>query len=112
LKYFLYLLGVILVLGTVLVAIPLFFPKSCNTFEYIAKRDLNKIALAIEAFKVQNNAYPINLNVLVPEYMDRIRRDPWGNRYSYAVGKDNFVVKSLGADSKPGGIESAKDIEF
>lgn len=52
------------------------------------------------------------LSVLVPTYLDRLPRDPWGNPFVYTVGNDIMWadVTSYGADGQSGGTGSAGDV--
>ena len=52
------------------------------------------------------------LSVLVPTYLDRLPRDPWGNPFIYTVGNDIMWadVTSYGSDGQSGGDGSAGDI--
>lgn len=50
--------------------------------------------------------YPSSLEQLVPEYLDEVPLDPWGNpyvfRYPGSHNKD-FDIESWGPDGSPGG---------
>jgi general secretion pathway protein G len=52
------------------------------------------------------------LNVLVPTYLDRLPRDPWGNPFIYMGGNDRMWadVMSYGADGQSGGSGNAGDV--
>jgi len=62
---------------------------------------------AIQHYYLENNAtYPASLDALVPNYMDEIPQDPWGNSYVYRYpgthGKE-YDIESYGPDKAPGG---------
>jgi general secretion pathway protein G len=52
------------------------------------------------------------LQVLVPTYIDRLPRDPWGYAFVYAAGNDGLWadVISYGAEGASGGTAAAGDI--
>ena len=62
---------------------------------------------ALQHYYLENNAtYPASLEALVPDYMEQIPPDPWGNPYQYRVpgtrNKD-FDIESGGPDGSLGG---------
>lgn len=61
----------------------------------------------LQHYYLENNAtYPSTLEAMVPEYIEEIPLDPWGNAYLYqfpgAHNKD-FDLASYGPDGSPGG---------
>jgi general secretion pathway protein G len=54
----------------------------------------------------------VGLNVLVPTYLDRLPRDPWGNPFVYMGGNDMMWadVISYGADGQSGGSGNGGDV--
>ncbi|MBD2859885.1 type II secretion system major pseudopilin GspG [Spongiibacter sp. KMU-158] len=93
-----------------------------------ARQDLNRINLALQKYKLDNQHYPVQergLNALFevgPEdkpswngpYLARLKLivDPWGRAYQYLLADDGLsvTVTSLGADGKAGGNDSNADI--
>ena len=62
---------------------------------------------ALQHYYLEHNAtYPASLDALVPDYLDEIPVDPWGNPYLYQYpGSHNrdFDIVSYGPDGSPGG---------
>ncbi|MCX6354490.1 MAG: type II secretion system major pseudopilin GspG [Candidatus Aureabacteria bacterium] len=72
-----------------------------------AKVQVANFEQAIQHFYLENSAsYPPSLDALVPNYMEEIPLDPWGNPYVYQFpgshGKD-YDIESYGPDRSPGG---------
>ena len=53
-----------------------------------------------------NGQFPASLELLVPRYMERIDKDPWGQAYTYQLDvksdPKSCVVRSGGPDGKTG----------
>ena len=92
-----------------------------------ARADIAVLEQAIETYRLDNMAFPDNLQALVaapaglarPEryrqggYVRRLPEDPWGNPYQYRHPGSRggaFDVFSLGADGAEGGEGDAADI--
>jgi len=87
-----------------------------------AKTDLNKIAEAVDTYKVLRGRYPSTeegLNVLLQEKILKPNKngkllDPWEHEYIYlcpgAVHPEAFDVKTYGADGASGGTDENADI--
>lgn len=78
-----------------------------------AMADIFGIEQALDLFEKQHGRRPTaaeGLTALVPELLDKVPVDPWGNAYLYLpqVGRAHAV--SYGADGKPGGEGAAADI--
>lgn len=72
-----------------------------------ARIQIKGIEQAIQAYYLENNAtYPASLEALVPNFMEELPEDPWGNPYVYTCpgshGKD-FDIASGGPDKSIGG---------
>jgi general secretion pathway protein G len=69
--------------------------------------DQDAIRTALGMYRVRNQRYPPSvdgLDALVPEFMKRNSRDPWGNPYVYrTTADDSFVLYSVGA----GGLDES-----
>ncbi len=69
---------------------------------------------SLERYRSRHQYFPTakdGLNALVPEQLDRIPQDPWGNAFVYEVGPKGLAdVRSFGADGQPGGRGDAADI--
>ena len=111
-KYFLYFLSITLILACALITHLVFSPTTCNTFEQKVKYDFYRFELAIQDFNKYHNSYPSYLKELAPEFIGKIRKDPWGNPYYYSINKSSLVIESYGADGVLGGINAAKDIRI
>ena len=92
------------------------------------KNDIQVLESALELYRLDNFKYPTNeqgLQALVTKpdeslknwktggYIKKLRKDPWGNDYQYAVpGRDGaeFDIYSYGADNSEGGTDVDADI--
>lgn len=73
-----------------------------------AKADLANIAGAIKSYYGDNGRYPDpseGLEVLVPDYLEQMVKDPWGGAYQYEQpgAEGDFDVICFGADGREGG---------
>jgi len=90
-----------------------------------ARSDIATLEQAMEMYRLDNFAYPANLNALVQPppgsdatryrsggYIKKLPNDPWNRPYQLAVpGKAGpFEIYSLGADGSPGGTGENADI--
>lgn len=122
------LLVVVLIIGLLasLVA-PKLFSKLSSSKQKIAKAQIQMIATALDAFRLDVGRYPSQeegLKVLWenpgnikgwdgPYLPKPVKTDPWGHPYIYKVpGKNGkpYDLKSLGADGKEGGVGENKDL--
>mgnify|MGYP000843954514 FL=1 len=74
-----------------------------------ARIQIKHIEQAVQAYYLENNAvYPPSLDALVPDFMEEMPKDPWGNPYVYTCpgshGKD-FDIVSGGPDKSVGGSD-------
>ena len=92
-----------------------------------AKVDIRNIESALALFKTDTGLFPTTsqgLEALVTNpgikgynsngYLDRLPKDPWGNRYVYispGVNARDYDLESYGKDGEEGGIEENADIE-
>ncbi len=108
---------------------PKLFSKLGSSKVKTAKAQIQMIATALDAFRLDVGRYPTTeegLKVLWknpgniknwdgPYLPKAVPNDPWGNPYIYkAPGPDGkpYELKSLGADGKPGGTGENKDISI
>ena len=80
-----------------------------------AKTDIRAIESALNLYRLDNFNYPTTdqgLEALVPKYIDRLSKDPWGNPYLYlSPGLHGDIdVYTLGADGLQGGTDKNADI--
>jgi len=80
-----------------------------------AQSDIRAIESALNLYKLDNFNYPSTdqgLEALVPKYIDRLARDPWGNPYLYLSPglHGDMDVYTLGADGLQGGEGKNADI--
>ncbi|MCS6627076.1 type II secretion system major pseudopilin GspG [Roseibacterium beibuensis] len=92
-----------------------------------ARADISVLEQAIETYRLDNLAFPDDLQALVaapaglarPEryrqggYVRRLPEDPWGNPYQYrrpSAHGGQFDVFSLGADGREGGEGNDADL--
>jgi general secretion pathway protein G len=80
-----------------------------------AKTDIRALESALNLYKLDNFNYPSTdqgLQALVPKYIDRLAKDPWGNSYLYLSPglHGDMDVYTLGADGLQGGTDKNADI--
>jgi len=80
-----------------------------------AKTDIRALESALNLYKLDNFNYPTTdegLEALIPKYVERLSKDPWGNPYLYlSPGLHGDVdVYTLGADGLPGGSGKNADV--
>ena len=88
-----------------------------------AEQQINRLAMAVETYYMDTNAFPEDLQALVddkggvagwngPYVKKQILNDPWGREYVYQYPGEQgqFDITSLGADGQPGGEDTNKDI--
>jgi general secretion pathway protein G len=80
-----------------------------------AKMDIRALESALNLYRLDNFNYPSTdegLEALVPKYIERLAKDPWGNPYLYlspGLHSDRDVY-TLGADGLQGGSGKNADI--
>ena len=80
-----------------------------------AKTDIRAIESALKLYRLDNFNYPSTdegLEALIPKYIARLAKDPWGNPYLYLSPglHGDMDVYTLGADGLQGGSEKNADI--
>lgn len=77
-----------------------------------ARSELTTIATALQQFRKEHGAYVVSetqsvlIDYLSPHYLSRVVRvDPWHRPYVYMGNRDNFSLRSVGAD----GAENTND---
>jgi general secretion pathway protein G len=83
-----------------------------------ARADIHTLAGAVDSYYLATGRIPENrdgLQVLVPEYIKVLPKDPWGNPYAYvqpgkAGGSASYDIISYGADGREGGTGADADI--
>ncbi|HZO82901.1 MAG TPA: type II secretion system major pseudopilin GspG [Candidatus Binataceae bacterium] len=93
-----------------------------------AQADLAELKTALDRYYLDNGYYPTSdqgLQALVQAptggripanyeeggYIEKLPVDPWGNAYFYQSDGNSYVLKSFGADGKPGGTGKDADID-
>ncbi len=77
------------------------------------KADLREIARACEMYRGHANVYPDSISQLMPTYVKRVIKDPWGRAYLYLSekrGRTSYSLACFGADQIPGGEGDDMDI--
>lgn len=92
-----------------------------------AEADIAELKTALDRYYLDNGNYPTTdqgLQALVQKptdgpvppdyeqggYIERLPLDPWGHSYFYQSDGNSYVLKSFGADGKPGGTGRDADI--
>ena len=69
--------------------------------------DLSALRAGLSEFQARHQRYPTTtegLIVLVPDFVLRISRDPWGTAYAYRAEKqESYSLYSIGADGRDEG---------
>ena len=93
-----------------------------------AQADISELKTALDRYYLDNGYYPTSdqgLPALISAptggrqpanyeqggYIEKIPLDPWGNSYFYQSDGNAYVLKSFGADGKPGGSGKDEDID-
>ena len=76
----------------------------------VEKMVLEKLKNTVEVYFYQKGELPSTLYELVPEYLEKIPADGWGNEYLYFKSSSRFEIKTLGEDGLPGG--NGHDFDF
>jgi hypothetical protein len=59
-----------------------------------AKSDLQNLARAVEAYFIKNMEYPQKLELLMPEFIDRVGSDPLsGKTYQYSLDETKGTIR-------------------
>jgi general secretion pathway protein G len=89
-----------------------------------ARSQIQILALALDAYRVDNDAYPLSAQGLEalrtapnwrgPYLRQIVPQDPWGRAYIYVapgvVNPNGYDLYTLGKDGQPGGIGENADI--
>ena len=80
-----------------------------------AKQDIRAVQAALDLYRLDNFRYPATddgLEALVPNYLDALPKDPWGNEYFFMNPGQHgeYDVYTLGADGAEGGEGVDEDI--
>ncbi len=93
-----------------------------------AQADIAELKTALDRYYLDNGYYPTtdqSLQALVSQptggripanyeeggYVEKVPLDPWGSPYFYQSDGNGYVLKSFGADGKPGGTGKDADID-
>jgi hypothetical protein len=71
----------------------------------VVRQQLAELATSIESYRIDTNYYPERLEDLAPGFYQTFLHvvDPYGNRYQYSRGSDDYVLTGLGRDGRSGG---------
>jgi general secretion pathway protein G len=108
------ILIVIAIISTLLVAaVTSFGDKPGEARTATAKISLKNIATALKVYRLDNITYPKTgeLNKLVPKYLDKLEKDPWGEDYKYISDGTSFQLYTYGADKSAGGEGENQDVK-
>lgn len=123
------LLVVMVIIGLLAAYVgPRYFSQIGKTERGTAKAQIEGLARALDAFRLDVGRYPSaeqGLNVLVtrpadepkwagPYLQKNVPNDPWGRPYVYRPmsGADDFELLSLGKDGQVGGEGDAADVSY
>ncbi len=90
-------------------------PRADKAFKSTARQatrlDAATLALALERHRAAQGAYPENLTALVPDYVEKVPRDPFdGQPLRYRRTEDGkYLLYSIGWDSRDDGGISGTD---
>ena len=79
--------------------------------ETIARKSCAKLAVALRRCRMKHGSYPDTLDVLAPEFLDRLPVDPFSGKLPvYRREGGGFVIYSVGPEGKDhGGVENPED---
>ncbi|MBZ5637549.1 MAG: type II secretion system protein GspG [Acidobacteriia bacterium] len=70
----------------------------------LTRQQLSELGVALESYRVDNNRYPQRIEDVAPVYQRFLHPvDPYGHRFVFSSGPDEYVLTSLGRDGLPGG---------
>lgn len=83
-------------LFTVFLSVPLVFPlKNSHSYESKAKRDIKNLIETVAFVRSSEGKYPNSLQELVPKYIRKRPRDPWGEFYKLYSDEEYIIVFTL-----------------
>ncbi len=63
-----------------------------------------KLAIHLEMYRLENDAYPETLDALVPDFMAELPMDPFGSEgFKYRIEGDSYLLYSVGTNGKDDG---------
>lgn len=95
------------------VIVPRFFKQIGKGQKAAAQMQIKNIEGALEMYYADKYKYPPDLESLVPEYLKKLPKDPWGNPYIYSPPgseKADVSIMSYGKDGVGGGTDENEDI--
>lgn len=111
------LLVVMVIIGLLAALVsPKLFKNVDKSYVTAAKAQIKNFESALQQYRLDTHKYPTTeegLNVLKPDYMKEIPKDPWGHPYVYRYPGEHgseFDLLSLGKDGAQGGEDFNKDI--
>jgi general secretion pathway protein G len=108
------ILIVIAIISTLLVAaVTSFGDKPGAARTATTEISIKNISTALKVYRLDNITYPSSgeLNKLVPKYLDKLEKDPWGEDYKYISDGTSFQLYSYGADKTSGGEGENQDVK-
>lgn len=71
----------------------------------VVRQQLAELAQSVESYRVDNNVYPERIEDLASGLYQTFLHavDPYGKRYQYSRGSDDYVLTGFGRDGRPGG---------
>jgi competence protein ComGC len=97
---------VLLIPLMVAIALPNFIMAREKAMAHKCEVQMNMIKFSIDAYQLDNETLPPDLDSLKPDYITIIPTDPWGNEYIYRQTPGGYELISPGRD----GIENDNDI--
>ena len=72
-----------------------------------AMKRIRKIAIAIERYRISNKKIPQRLSDLVPDYLESLQKDPWGNEFELKPGDKSqaYFLICKGSNSQFEGLD-------
>jgi hypothetical protein len=74
--------------------------KEERAYEVVSNNGIYVLVEAIHLFKSNKENFPNSLEELVPEYIEAIPKDPWGELYQYHLSDKFFIVFSVNQNKK------------
>ena len=90
-----------------------FIPQMEASKRDAARLDIATFMKALDLYYTSKGNYPsaqAGLQVLVPQFLPKVKNDPWNNPFVYLLEGGRPVIISYGKDGTPGGEGNDADI--
>lgn len=99
-----------LIAGAIAVAV---LPQFGEAKRDVARQEISSLMTAVKTYNVRKGKYPESGNLKALEdgqFIEKLKKDPWGNDFVYLNEGNKPVIISYGEDGAQGGEGLAADI--